>query len=84
EAAASRKSSGQVASKKKAPVQTPRYIAVETSKGEGYKGSSAVMIYDTQSKALVGNDVYDVKSAPKTGTVTKYDTVQAQYVGTGT
>ncbi|MDD5200702.1 MAG: hypothetical protein PHC88_12975, partial [Terrimicrobiaceae bacterium] len=42
EAAASRKSSGQVASKKKAPVQTPRYIAVETSKGEGYKGSSAV------------------------------------------
>jgi hypothetical protein len=64
----------------KAPVQTPRYLAVETEQAEGYKGSTAVMLYDTQSKSLVGNDVYDLKSEPKSGSVAKYDTVQAQYV----
>ncbi len=64
----------------KAPVQTPRYLAVETEQGDGYKGNTAVMLYDTQSKSLVGNDVYDLKSEPKTGSVAKYDTVQAQYV----
>ncbi len=64
----------------KAPVETPRYIAVETAKADGYKGSTAVMLYDTQRKSLVGNDVYDLKKEPKSGSVAKYDTVQAQYV----
>lgn len=71
------------AAKKPKPVKKPRYIAVETEKREGYQGKSAVMIYDTESQKLVGNNVYDLKSAPKTGTVSKYDTVQAQYVGAG-
>lgn len=71
------------ASAKKKKASPPRYIAVETDRGSEYKGKSAVMIYDTKSEQLVGNNVYDLKSAPKTGTVSKYDTVQAEYVGTG-
>jgi hypothetical protein len=72
------------ASKPKPVAKKPRYIAVETEKGSDYKGKTAVMIYDTQSEKLVGNDVYDLKSTPKAGTVSKYDSVQAQYVGAGT
>jgi hypothetical protein len=74
------RAANQRVSKKKTP---PRYIAVETDRGGDYKGKSAVMIYDTKSEQLVGNNVYDLKSAPKTGTVSKYDTVQAEYVGKG-
>lgn len=72
------------AAKPRPKAQAPRYIAVETMKADGYQGKSAVMIYDTKSEKLVGNNVYDLKTAPKTGTVSKYDTVQAQYVGAGT
>ncbi len=79
QAAADRATSRQAA-RKSAP---SRYIAVETDPGNDYKGKSAVMIYDTKSEELVGNNVYDLKSAPKSGTVSKYDTVQAEYVGTG-
>jgi len=74
----------QASAKKVKKTTTPRYIAVETKQAEGYKGKSAVMIYDTKSQELVGNNVYDLKTAPKAGTVSKYDTVQAQYVGAGT
>jgi hypothetical protein len=80
EAAAARQASAKKAKK----TSTPRYIAVETKQAEGYKGKSAVMIYDTKSQELVGNNVYDLKSTPKAGTVSKYDTVQAEYVGAGT
>jgi hypothetical protein len=41
------------------------------------------MIYDTQTQQVVGNNVYDVKKAPKQGTVSKFDTYSAEYVGTG-
>lgn len=68
----------------KPPRKQPRYIAVETKKRSDYQGKSAVMIYDTKSEKLVGNNVYDLKTAPKAGTVSKYDTVQAEYVGSGT
>ncbi|MCX7713379.1 MAG: hypothetical protein N2035_06920 [Chthoniobacterales bacterium] len=66
-----------------APIEVPRYIAVATAPSENYKSQSAVMVYDTQRQALVGNDVYELKSAPKVGTVSKYDTIQATYVGAG-
>ncbi len=69
--------------KKSAPKKEARYIAVETEKREGYEGSSAVMVYDTESKRLVGNNVYDVKKS-KVGSTAKYDSVNAEYVGTGT
>ena len=60
-----------------------RYIAVDTEKDDKIQGEKAVMVFDTQTQQLVGNDVYDVKDAPKVGQTTKLDTYTAQYVGTG-
>lgn len=61
----------------------PRYIAVQTVKEDTNQGKSQVMIFDTQSNELVGNNVYDLKSSPKVGQTTKFDTYSAEYVGTG-
>lgn len=63
--------------------EMPRFIAVETAPGTEFRGQSAVMVYDTQKRSLVGNDVYDLKKKPKSGSVTRLDAVQAQYVGEG-
>ncbi|MES2571251.1 MAG: hypothetical protein V4710_14495 [Verrucomicrobiota bacterium] len=62
-----------------------RYIAVDTEKDErtSPKAKKAVMIWDTQSKQVVGNNVYDVETTPQVGTTTKFETYSAQYVGTG-
>ena len=60
-----------------------RYIAVRTVKEQNSKGKDQVMIFDTQSNEVVGNNVYDLKSAPKVGQTTKFDTYTAEYVGTG-
>jgi hypothetical protein len=60
-----------------------RYIAVKTVKEDNSKGSSQVMIFDTQSNQVVGNNVYDLKSSPKVGQTSKFDTYTAEYVGTG-
>lgn len=81
--ASSSSSSSSSTASKKAPKKEARYIAVDTEKREGYEGDKAVMIYDTESKRLVGNDVYDVKK-PKVGGVAKYDSVSAEYVADGT
>jgi hypothetical protein len=40
------------------------------------------MIFDTQTDQVVGNQVYDVKTEPKTGQVGKFETYSAEYVGT--
>ena len=61
----------------------PRYIAVQTVKEENSQGKDQVMIFDTQSNQIVGNNVYDLKSSPKVGQTTKFDTYTAEYVGTG-
>jgi len=63
--------------------QKVRYIAVDTQKDQRNTGEKAVMVFDTQNQQLVGNNVYDVKESPKVGTTTKFDTFNAQYVGTG-
>lgn len=63
--------------------QKVRYIAVDTKKKDTYEGEKAVMVFDTQSQELVGNNVYDVKDAPKVGQSSKFDTYTAQYVGSG-
>jgi membrane protein implicated in regulation of membrane protease activity len=68
--------------KAKAPKDT-RYIAVKTQSESFNKGQSAVMIYDTQSNQIVGNNVYDLKTTPKVGQTSKFDTYTAEYVGTG-
>lgn len=67
----------------KAAKKKSRYIAVDTVKDEKSTGAKTVMIFDTQSKEIVGNNVYDVKEAPTTGSVAKFDTYSAEYVGTG-
>lgn len=71
----------------KAPTEkkTPRYIAVDTEKDSrtSPKAKKSVMIWDTQSKEIVGNNVYDVESAPAVGSTARFETYSAQYVGSG-
>lgn len=74
----------QTASAKKTKSEKqPRYIAVTTVKEETNKGKEQVMIFDTQSNEIVGNNVYDLKSSPQVGKTTKFDTYSAEYVGAG-
>lgn len=62
-----------------------RYIAVDTEKDEhtSPKAKKAVMIWDTQSESIAGNNVYDVQSTPSVGSTAKFDTYSAEYVGSG-
>ncbi len=77
----------EMSAKRKAEMKArkTRYIAVDTEKNEktapGAKKS--VMIWDTQSEQVVGNNVYDVKSPPPVGSTAKFDTYSAEYVGSG-
>lgn len=75
-----RKSGKKVASKKR-----PRYIAVDTEKNDrtSPKAKKSVMIWDTQSETIVGNNVYDVQSPPPVGSTAKFETYSAEYVGSG-
>lgn len=61
--------------------QNVRYIAVRTSKPASAQGTAQVMVWDTQNQQLVGNTVYDVKSAPASGSTAKFDSYNAVYVG---
>lgn len=63
----------------------PRYIAVDTPKDKRSAPGTKkdVMIWDTESETLVGNNVYDVQSPPAVGATAKFDTYSAQYVGNG-
>lgn len=63
-----------------------RYIAVDTEKNQktSPKAKKAVMIWDTESEKVVGNNVYDVESTPAVGSTAKFETYSAQYVATGT
>ena len=62
-----------------------RYIAVDTEKDErtSPKAKKNVMIWDTQSESVVGNNVYDVQNTPSVGSTAKFDTYSAEYVGAG-
>jgi len=72
-------SSGSTAKKKSA--KQPRYIAVKTEKESNNQGQAAVMVYDTKTNGLVGNQVWDLKQTPKVGSVQKFDTYSAEFVG---
>jgi hypothetical protein len=72
-----------MSAERRARVQKRRYIAVATVQEKNDKGAKSVMIYDTESKQVVGNSVYDVKTAPKDGQVQKYDSYSVEYVGSG-
>ncbi|MGH8046098.1 MAG: hypothetical protein ACREKL_02530, partial [Chthoniobacterales bacterium] len=54
-----------------------RYIAVDTKPERKIEGEKAVMVFDTKSQQIVGNNVYDVKEAPKVGSTTKLDNYTA-------
>ena len=62
-----------------------RYIAVDTdnSKETSPQAKKSVMIWDTQSEKIVGNNVYDVQTPPQTGEVGKFDTYNATYIAMG-
>lgn len=76
-------SSGSRAVAKKAPAQgVPKLIAVDTVASSASPAQTKqTMLYDTQSRQLVGNTVYSVKRTPSPGSNVKYDTMTAQYVG---
>jgi hypothetical protein len=78
---------GRLAPEKKAALKKKkvRYIAVDTEKDEktSPKAKKAVMIWDTQSETVVGNNVYDVQSPPSVGSTAKFETYSAEYVGSG-
>lgn len=65
-----------------AHTKKPRYIAVKTEKSKDSQGEP-VMVFDTQSNQIVGNNVYDLKDTPQVGQTAKLDTYSVQYVGTG-
>ncbi len=68
----------------KPKAKKPQFIAVDTvAASESPKGTRQVMVYDTRSEQIVGNNVYSVGKTPSVGAVNKYETVSAQYVGTG-
>ncbi|GAB4166155.1 MAG: hypothetical protein Fur0032_03380 [Terrimicrobiaceae bacterium] len=77
---AARRAAVASAQKPKKSNQT-RYIAVKTQKESFNQGKESVMIFDTQTNGIVGNQVYDLKESPKVGSVQKFDTYSAEYVG---
>jgi hypothetical protein len=68
---------------KKAPAKSvPRYLAVDTvAQSQSPAQTKQQMVYDTETRKLVGNTVYNVKRTPSPGSSVKYDTMTAKYVG---
>lgn len=80
-AAARSRSSRTGRTAKAKPEKQSRYIAVRTEKENFNTGKEAVMIFDTQTNGIVGNQVFDLKQTPKVGSVQKFDTYSAEFVG---
>jgi len=65
------------------PPKVPKRIAVEVPHSEK-KGATTVMLWDTASERLVGNEVYDLSKKPAKGSdLALWQGASAQYVGTG-
>ncbi len=60
---------------------SPKYIAVQVQKVSHSRGPAQVMLFDTKTQQVVGNDVYDLKSTPKKFEPLMFDTYSAEYVG---
>lgn len=60
-----------------------RYIAVDTVRDSRAKGKESIMLWDTQTQDVVGNEVYDVAEPPVTDSVVGFETYAAEYVGRG-
>ena len=54
-----------------------RYSGPNKAPGKIY----CVMVWDTQSREIVGTDCYAVLELPTPGTLVRFDTFTAQYVG---
>ncbi|MEP7248736.1 MAG: hypothetical protein ABI787_03030 [Spartobacteria bacterium] len=57
-----------------------RYIAVPTAQDARRKGPVSVMLWDTQSQEIVGNNIYDLNVVPKRDAEVKLDGTTAMYV----
>lgn len=65
--------------------RVPRYLAVDTERDEhtSPRAKKSVMIWDTESGEVVGNNVYDVQTPPPIGSTARFETYSAEYVGSG-
>lgn len=72
-----------VKAKRKASGASPkknRYIAVPTKSDARAQTKTSVMIWDTQSEEIVGNNVYDLNAPPPSGAVVRFETYSAEFV----
>jgi hypothetical protein len=60
-----------------------KIIAVDTVSDARLQGQHVIMLWNTQTQEVVGNQVYDVQSVPKRGEVAVWGNITAQYVGDG-
>ena len=62
-----------------------RYLAVPTvrSKQTSPKAKEVLMVWDIPRESLVGQNVYELNTAPTVGEVASYDKVRAEYIGKG-
>lgn len=75
-----------IVGKAKVSKRKVRYLAVATEKSEPVQGRTSrasVMIWDTQTQEIVGNNVYDVETPPRLGGLARFDIYSAEYVGVG-
>ena len=63
--------------------KTMRYLAIRTRSDSRAKTRTSVVLWDTQSKEIVGGNVYDLNETPPGGTVLNFETYVAEYVGAG-
>lgn len=61
--------------------KTSQFIAVPVERSARSLGRVDVMLFDTKSRQLVGNEVYDLKAIPPAQTDLNFETHTAQYVG---
>lgn len=61
------------------------YLAVPTvrSKQTSPKAKEVLMVWDIPRESLVGQNVYELNTAPTVGQVASYDKVRAEYIGKG-
>jgi hypothetical protein len=73
-------------------VFTERYLAVETEPDDRAQGKSSVIIWDTHTQEIVGENVYDLDNPPQVGQASKlepkeagssWETFTAEFVGAG-
>jgi hypothetical protein len=66
------------------PAKEPsRYIAVRTKQDSRATSATSVMVWDTHSEQIVGNNVYDLNGSPPDGAQVKFETFSAEFVAAG-